>query len=80
MLSEFFAQGDRERDLGLNISPLCDRNTVVFSKSQIGFIDMFILPIFSVFREIIPEFQECENNINENRKKLKKMADEGTQE
>ena len=36
ILSEFFAQGDRERKLDLPISPLCDRFSSRVAKSQIG--------------------------------------------
>ncbi len=32
---EFFLQGDRERALGLPVSPLCDRNTEGVFKSQV---------------------------------------------
>ena len=39
VFQEFFKQGDMERGRGLEISPLCDRNTVIIDKSQISFID-----------------------------------------
>jgi len=42
ILSEFFAQGDKERNLGLDISMLCDRKTTNIGKSQVGFIDFVI--------------------------------------
>ena len=32
---EFFLQGDAEAALGLSISPLCDRNTLGVTKSQV---------------------------------------------
>ena len=35
-MEEFFKQGDKERELGLDISPLCDRNTTQVPQSQIG--------------------------------------------
>lgn len=43
---EFFRQGDRERRDGLAISPLCDRESVVVSKSQVGFFEYVVLPLF----------------------------------
>jgi len=40
------SQGDQERKLGLSISYLCDRNTVNTAKSQLGFIDIIVSPVF----------------------------------
>mmetsp|Transcript_14204 Transcript_14204/g.30651 ORF Transcript_14204/g.30651 Transcript_14204/m.30651 type:complete len:598 (+) Transcript_14204:100-1893(+) len=53
-LSEFFAQGDKEKEMGLPISPLCDRDTVKRQDSQIGFIKFVIQPSFDLLGEIIP--------------------------
>ena len=44
MLDEFFAQGDTEKQQGLPISPLCDRNTVSVANAQLGFIDFVVKP------------------------------------
>lgn len=41
-------QGDRERELGMPISPLCDRNSHNLAKSQIGFIDFVVKPSFAI--------------------------------
>lgn len=54
ILSEFFAQGDKERNLGIEISLLCDRKTTNVSKSQIGFIDFVVLPYFDALTKVIP--------------------------
>ena len=35
-MEEFFNQGDREKEMGLDVSPLCDRNTTQVPQSQIG--------------------------------------------
>merc|ERR1712039_70039 len=45
---EFFAQGDRERNLGRVLSPLCDRETVETAGSQIGFISFVVRPLFDL--------------------------------
>lgn len=74
VLKEFFAQGDEERELGLTISPLCDRNTVSFAKSQIGFIDLFIMPIFGFLSEIDQKFQKCKKNVEKNRHRLLSLS------
>ncbi len=34
LMDEFFLQGDRERAAGLDISPMCDRETATIEKSQ----------------------------------------------
>ena len=50
---EFFLQGDKERELGIDISPLCDRTTLNIAKSQVGFISGVIYPYVSpICREI----------------------------
>lgn len=36
LLEEFFRQGDKERELGLPFSPLCDRKNTLVAESQIG--------------------------------------------
>ena len=39
-MEEFFVQGDREKELGLEYSPLCDRHNTMVPQSQIGmFVD-----------------------------------------
>merc|ERR1712176_1657334 len=52
VLDEFFKQGDRERELGRQISPLCDRQTVSKPGSQIGFINFLVKPFFMTVNEI----------------------------
>lgn len=32
---EFFTQGDRERDKGMEISPMCDKHNASIEKSQV---------------------------------------------
>ena len=34
-MEEFFQQGDKEREAGLEISPMCDRNNATIEKSQV---------------------------------------------
>lgn len=80
VLQEFFTQGDKEKSLGIPISPLCDRTTVNFAKSQIGFIDLFIAPLFSIFVELVPKFGKSMKNVQDNREKLQAMADEDDEE
>ena len=48
MEEEFYRQGDREQSEGLPVSPLFDRNKPGVTKSQVGFFDVVILPLFQV--------------------------------
>jgi len=36
VMEEFFRQGDRERALGYDVSPMCDRNTVKVANAQVS--------------------------------------------
>uniref|UniRef100_A0A8V0ZBN8 Phosphodiesterase n=1 Tax=Gallus gallus TaxID=9031 RepID=A0A8V0ZBN8_CHICK len=54
LLEEFFRQGDKEAELGLPFSPLCDRKSTMVAQSQIGFIDFIVEPTFTVLNSISP--------------------------
>jgi len=51
---EFFRQGDAERAAGMTISPLFDRNKQGISKSQVGFYDIVVIPLFHAFARVFP--------------------------
>ncbi|XP_065561856.1 dual specificity calcium/calmodulin-dependent 3',5'-cyclic nucleotide phosphodiesterase 1-like isoform X2 [Artemia franciscana] len=53
LLEEFFRQGDKEKELGLPFSPLCDRNTTLIAESQIGFIDFIVEPTLIVLEDTL---------------------------
>jgi hypothetical protein len=67
-VDEFFRQGDMERRLGLPISFNCDRNTVLLSQSQLGFIDAIVNPLFSVINEYFPGLNFTLKNLEANEK------------
>ncbi|XP_055973954.1 dual specificity calcium/calmodulin-dependent 3',5'-cyclic nucleotide phosphodiesterase 1C isoform X5 [Sorex fumeus] len=52
LLEEFFRQGDREAELGLPFSPLCDRKSTMVAQSQVGFIDFIVEPTFTVLTDM----------------------------
>uniref|UniRef100_A0A8C9TIM6 Phosphodiesterase n=1 Tax=Scleropages formosus TaxID=113540 RepID=A0A8C9TIM6_SCLFO len=63
LMEEFFRQGDREKVLGLPLSPLCDRKNTLVAQSQIGFISFIVDPTFSLLTDmaekiVIPLVQE----------------------
>nr|XP_033506851.1 calcium/calmodulin-dependent 3',5'-cyclic nucleotide phosphodiesterase 1A isoform X2 [Epinephelus lanceolatus] len=53
LLEEFFRQGDKESELGLPFSPLCDRKSTMVAQSQIGFIDFIVVPTFTVLTDMM---------------------------
>ena len=59
VLNEFWLQGDRERKLGLPLSYLCDRYSVSAARSQVGFIDVVVAPLFATLQRA---FEDIETN------------------
>jgi len=49
--NEFFLQGDRERDSGLPVSPLCNKDKHFLPKSQCDFVDFVVRPSVEVFSD-----------------------------
>ena len=64
---EWYIQGDMEREAGLPVSPLMDREKPNVAKSQVGFIDFFIRPLFETWVKVVPESQECLDHVIRNR-------------
>ncbi|KAG2485173.1 hypothetical protein HYH03_016063 [Edaphochlamys debaryana] len=54
---EFFRQGDKEKLLGLPISPLFDRAKQGVGKSQVGFYDFVALPLVHALSSAFPGAQ-----------------------
>merc|ERR1712048_683242 len=53
-LDEFFAQGDKERELGIPVQMLNDRMKVNRPNSQIGFIEFMIVPLAEALVLLLP--------------------------
>jgi hypothetical protein len=51
---EFHNQGDKEKELSLPISFLCDRTTSNLPSSQVGFIAGLVLPTFQLVSKLLP--------------------------
>jgi hypothetical protein len=66
VLDEFFLQGDKERELGLPISNLCDRYSINVAKSQIGFFDFFVKPFYCEVTEVFPAMSFVIGNVELN--------------
>ena len=54
VLDEFFLQGDKEAELSLPVSPMCDRHSTSRPQSQIGFISFIVLPAYELLGQLIP--------------------------
>ncbi|XP_057610690.1 dual specificity calcium/calmodulin-dependent 3',5'-cyclic nucleotide phosphodiesterase 1A isoform X4 [Chionomys nivalis] len=71
LMEEFFLQGDKEAELGLPFSPLCDRKSTMVAQSQIGFIDFIVEPTFSLLTDstekiVIPLIEESSKSESSN--------------
>ncbi|XP_029862820.1 LOW QUALITY PROTEIN: cAMP-specific 3',5'-cyclic phosphodiesterase 4A [Aquila chrysaetos chrysaetos] len=68
IMEEFFRQGDRERERGMEISPMCDKHTASVEKSQVGFIDYIVHPLWETWADLVhPDAQEILETLEENR-------------
>lgn len=52
---EFYMQGDRERNLGMNCSPFMDRTAPAIAKGQIAFMNYIVVPLFECISEFVPD-------------------------
>jgi cAMP-specific phosphodiesterase 4/calcium/calmodulin-dependent 3',5'-cyclic nucleotide phosphodiesterase len=71
--AEFFAQGDREKQLGLPVSFLMDREKPGASKSQIGFFDFVVLPLFTGLAQAAPAAADMLFTVNRNYKQWRDL-------
>jgi len=53
LMNEFWAQGDKEKEEGLEISAMCDRETANVEKSQVGFISFIVQPLWETWGELV---------------------------
>ena len=60
--NEFWNQGDKEKELGLSVSFLCDREDIDVPKSQISFIKTFSIPTMQELVEVNVKFDQLKNN------------------
>ncbi|XP_043262108.1 cAMP-specific 3',5'-cyclic phosphodiesterase isoform X4 [Colletes gigas] len=68
LMEEFFLQGDRERELNMDISPMCDRHNATIEKSQVGFIDYIVHPLWETWADLVhPDAQEILDTLEDNR-------------
>ncbi|XP_016087380.1 cAMP-specific 3',5'-cyclic phosphodiesterase 4C-like [Sinocyclocheilus grahami] len=74
IMVEFFTQGDRERDKGMEISPMCDKHNASIEKSQVGFIDYIVHPLWETWADLVhPDAQEILDMLEDNREWYQSM-------
>ncbi|GMI32490.1 hypothetical protein TeGR_g15162 [Tetraparma gracilis] len=65
---EFFRQGDKEKELGLAISPFMDRQYENLPRMQGAFTDALVSPVFHLTAEFLPKIAEtCIRSMQVNR-------------
>ncbi|XP_039575025.1 cAMP-specific 3',5'-cyclic phosphodiesterase 4D-like, partial [Passer montanus] len=79
IMEEFFRQGDRERERGMEISPMCDRHSASVESSQVGFIDFVVQPLWEAWAELVhPDAREMLRALRRNRDWFRGRAGTGT--
>ncbi len=75
VMSEFFKQGDMEREMGLPISMLCDRFKVNVPAGQLGFINFVIRPWWTRWCQLLENGENRGENRGESSIFLKYMEE-----
>uniref|UniRef100_A0A672GFM5 Phosphodiesterase n=1 Tax=Salarias fasciatus TaxID=181472 RepID=A0A672GFM5_SALFA len=74
IMMELFTQGDRERDKGMEISPMCDKHNASIEKSQVGFIDFIVHPLWETWADLVhPDAQDILDMLEDNREWYQSM-------
>ena len=68
IMEEFWRQGDKERELGLEISPMCDRRVPSVEKHQVGFIEFIVHPLWETWADLVyPDASAILETLEQNR-------------
>uniref|UniRef100_A0A3Q4FZ24 Phosphodiesterase n=1 Tax=Neolamprologus brichardi TaxID=32507 RepID=A0A3Q4FZ24_NEOBR len=74
IMVEFFTQGDREREKGMEISPMCDKHNASVEKNQVGFIDYIVHPLWETWGDLVhPDAQDILDTLEDNREWYQSM-------
>ena len=76
IMEEFWNQGDKEKELKLPVSFLCDRVTTNIPKAQLGFMENIVAPLVNSVIEYFPGLTFLLINLNDNKILLKKIIEE----
>eukprot|EP00762_Andalucia_godoyi_P003560 ANDGO_04310.mRNA.1 putative 3' len=67
VMEEFFEQGDKERSMGMSISPFMNRETTDIGKCQLGFMDYVTLPLYETLGNFDKLFMPCLDQLLKNK-------------
>jgi hypothetical protein len=67
LFTEFFGQGDKEKEIGLPISFLCDRDKTTIPESQVFFLNFFTLDLIKNLKLIYPKLEILQETLESNR-------------
>ncbi|CAF0723134.1 unnamed protein product [Adineta ricciae] len=68
IMEEFWRQGDKERELRLEISPMCDRRVASVEKHQVGFIEFIVHPLWETWADLVyPDASAILETLEQNR-------------
>ncbi|UJR21438.1 hypothetical protein I4U23_024524 [Adineta vaga] len=68
IMEEFWRQGDKERELKLEISPMCDRRVASVEKHQVGFIEFIVHPLWETWADLVyPDASAILETLEQNR-------------
>lgn len=69
LVKEFTSQGDLEKELGMSVLPMNDRDKVVLEDTQIDFIRFVALDLFQNVRQVLVEIsfavEQMQNNLKQ---------------
>ncbi|KAJ3598903.1 hypothetical protein NHX12_032866 [Muraenolepis orangiensis] len=81
IMKEFFIQGDRERDQGVQVSPMCDKHSASVEKSQVCFIDYVVHPLWEAWADLVhPDAQDILDTLEDNRDYYQSMVPRSPEE
>lgn len=78
LMNEFWNQGDLEKLNNLPVSFNCDRLSANVPKSQIGFLNGFIVPTFSLLSYLFPQVSYLVDNAKSNIEKWNEIMNNET--
>lgn len=78
VFEEFFGQGDVEKQKGIPVTIMCDRETTSITKAQIGFISFVVKPTFEIMKKLNPAILPYCDNIELNLKLYEEQYEQET--
>ena len=67
VMDEFFAQGDQERDRGMEVSAMFDRHKVNKPQMQVNFIEFIVAPLYGALVKLCPSLNKLGQQLVMNR-------------